>query len=267
MSATSSTATDRKQFRLFNTLRTLLRCLLVTLHILGGILMQLLLVLPLGLRWYDTHSGRWIIRKWMQILSWILGLDIEQRGQPSQGLLVANHVSWLDVMAINSLTEARFLSKADVKRWPLIGQLLALSGTLFLDRGSLSSLRKLNETLRDLIRRERTIVIFPEGTTTDGSEVLHFHGGVIQSALDNHAPVQPVALRYDNNGKLDKIAPFIGDDAFFFHLIRVVSRPRTRVVVHFLPVIDTTNTHRRQAAEEARAVIAAELQRLAKQQA
>jgi 1-acyl-sn-glycerol-3-phosphate acyltransferase len=244
-------------------LRLMLRGSLLFCHLLGGVVTELFLMLLLGPKWFDRKFGRWLIRKWMQVLNWILGLEIEQHGRPARGLMVANHISWLDVMAINSLTETRFLSKEDVKRWPFIGILVTLSGTLYLERGSLSSLRKLSTTLQELIRRQRSIVIYPEGTTTDGSQVLHFHGGLFQAALNNHAGVQPVAIRYQENGELDTVAPFIGDDAFFPHLVRILCRPRTRVSISFLPSISVVNRKRQQVADMSRHAIAAELDRLA----
>jgi 1-acyl-sn-glycerol-3-phosphate acyltransferase len=262
MSNISST-TELEQHRMLDGLRLILRGSLLFSHLLGGVVTELLLILLLGPRWFDRKFGRWLIRKWMQVLNWILGLEIEQHGRPAQGLMVANHVSWLDVMAINSLTETRFLSKADVKHWPLIGVLVSLSGTLYLERGSLSSLRKINKILQELIRRQRSIVIYPEGTTTDGSKVLHFHGGLFQAALNNHAGVQPVAIRYHEHGELDKVAPFIGDDAFFPHLVRILSRPCTCVTISFLPRINVVNRNRQQVADMSRQAIAAELNRLA----
>jgi 1-acyl-sn-glycerol-3-phosphate acyltransferase len=260
MSGTSLTKTES---RLLGSLRLVLRASFLAVHMLGGIITELLLVLCMGPRWFDRNFGRWIVRKWMQVLNHILGLDIEQCGQPAASLMAANHVSWLDVMAINALTETRFLSKADVKHWPVIGVLVTLCGTLYLERGSLSSLRRLNHSLEELLARQRSIVIYPEGTTTDGSKVLPFHGGLFQAALNRQARVQPVAIRYHENGELDQEAPYIGDDVFFPHLLRILRRPCTRVTVSFLPAVSVTNRNRQELAVMCRQAVVAELDRLA----
>lgn len=152
-------------------------------------------------------------RRWSRQLVTLLGVRIEAAGAGEvRGMAVANHISFLDIFVINALAPAAFVSKDDVRRWPLIGWLCRHTDTIFLARGSRSAAQQVRETLAEVLRRGSVIAVFPEGTTSDGSQVLPFHSALFQAAIDVGAPVTPVALRYlDGNGGRSSAPAYVGD--------------------------------------------------------
>ncbi len=127
------------------------------------------------------------------------------------GSALANHVSWLDIFAINAMLPSRFIAKAEIGKWPLLGVLVSRSGTLFIERGRRHAVAAMNKTVREHLKLGETIVVFAEGTTTDGSELLPFHSNVIAPALDVGAEIWPIAIRYTERGKRSAAAAFIDE--------------------------------------------------------
>lgn len=128
------------------------------------------------------------------------------------GLVVCNHISWLDIYVINALTPVAFVSKDDLKHWPLIGWLCAHTETIFLERGSRAAAQRARATMIGYLRAGVHVAVFPEGTTSDGACVLPFHAALLQSAIDAHMPVLPVALRYvDGDGYASRAPAYDGD--------------------------------------------------------
>ena len=139
------------------------------------------------------------IRWWAGRLLRSLGLRLRVDGswRPGAKLIVANHVSWLDIMAIHATCpEARFVSKSDVKHWPLIGRLVDSAGTLYLQREQRRDALRVVHRMAEALRAGDTVAVFPEGTTGEGERLLPFHGNLLQAAIATDTPVQPVALRY-----------------------------------------------------------------------
>jgi 1-acyl-sn-glycerol-3-phosphate acyltransferase len=196
---------------------------------------------------------------WHRGLGRCLGVEVSLWGAPLPGaLLAANHVSWLDVPVVGGVAPMRFVSKAEVRQWPLVGWLAALSGTLFLRRGAHQASLAAKDIARQLESGE-TVVIFPEGTTGDGCALGRFHARLFAAVEGCRAQVQPVAIRYGAGIAPDTTAPFIGDDTLIAHLWRVLRHPGMSVTVHFLPPLTSTDARRRQLADAARAAIAARL--------
>jgi 1-acyl-sn-glycerol-3-phosphate acyltransferase len=189
----------------------------------------------------DTRLG--LQQAWMERLGRALGIEVFVTGEPppSRALWVANHVSWLDVMALGRLRALHFVAKHDVGEWPLIGRLASASGTRFVDREGRRGLRTLVEDLAAQLDAGRSVAIFPEGTTTPGDVLLRFKPLLFQAAVLAKAPVQPVTLRYVEQGPR-RIAPYLGDDLFVSHLGRVLRCPPRRVEVHFLPRMQVPDT-------------------------
>ncbi|WP_296934059.1 1-acyl-sn-glycerol-3-phosphate acyltransferase [uncultured Marinobacter sp.] len=163
-----------------------------------------------------------------------LGLDIHQHGSPSDDtvLFVSNHISWSDIPILGSLAPIRFLSKAEVGQWPAIGWLARQAGTLFIRRGGGQARRVRNQIVENLQAGEN-VLVYPEGTTSAGLTVLPFHGLLLKAAPESRTPVQPVTIAYRRNGRPDYLAPFIGDDEFHCHLLRMLREPSARVDVVF----------------------------------
>ena len=201
-------------------------------------------------------------RRWLARSTDILGLDIIVLGKPlSQTcVMVANHVSWLDILTIGSTTDASFLSKEEISRWPLIGQLAKKSGTLFIARGQRDAMQRARDRIKQYLNNHFSVIFFPEGTTTDGHNVKKFHSPLFSVAVDTTLPVQPIAIHYPDHQHDHNRVAFIDDDAFVTHAWRLLAYPRIPVVIHFLPAINTHNKTTRQLAQLTQTSIQANLQ-------
>jgi 1-acyl-sn-glycerol-3-phosphate acyltransferase len=168
----------------------------------------------------------------------LLGVRLEVRGQPPQSgpvLLVANHISWLDILVMHAARYCRFVSKADVKRWPLIGRLATGGGTIYIQRESRRDALRVVHHMAESLARTEVVAVFPEGTTGDGLELLPFHGNLVQAAISASAPAQPVALSFlDTRTRSHSHSPsFVGDETFLGSVWRTVSGPSVTAVVHY----------------------------------
>ena len=209
-------------------IRRLWRLSLVVLHIFYGLFLATLT----GAFWqpYRPLVQR-ATRHWLRCLLGILAVRIEVSGEPLSGtvFLVSNHVSWLDIPLIGVQRPVHFLSKAEVRDWPLIGLLALAVGTLFIRRGSGESQRKSIE-IAEHLQRGRTVLVFPEGTTTDGRSVKRFLPQLFAAPALANVPIQPLALRYlDSDGQPDTSLAFIGDDEFHLHLWHMLRRDQVSV--------------------------------------
>ena len=235
------------------TARGLLRALRILLHLGWGALLAVGVACGL----YRQRPER-LTRLWMRGLVRILDLEVVQHGRAADApfLLVANHVSWLDIPVIGSRRPLRFVAKHELRDWPLLGWLAGLAGTYFIRRGA-GGARALATRVQARLEAGGAVALFPEGTTTDGRDVGHFHARLFSAALDAEVPVQPVALRYSDGADGERIAPFIGEDSFVPHLWRILRSRALRVHVHYLPAI---------AASGSRDELAARCQRLIREQ-
>ena len=229
-------------------------------HLVAGFVQTLYLRSSLGEMWHQSPRGQTVIFLWLKRLTKILGLQVHVAAPPLPvpAMVVANHISWLDIIAIGSVCPAYFLAKDDVRQWPFIGSLLARSGTKFIRRNSASAVRECNKHLCHLLRIRHNVVVFPEGTTTDGTSVGSFHSALFEVPRQAYCPVQPLAIRYLNQGKPDSIAPYINDDIFIVHLWRILGRKFTCVELNFLPPV-SSREHRRQLSQKCHAIIVSAL--------
>ncbi len=173
-------------------LRLTRRLSLTILHILLG----LALMASLYPRLAPTRQQR-LKQWWSKRLVQALGVRLASHGDvQTAGLLVGNHISWLDIFVINALAPSAFVSKDDVRDWPVFGWLSARADTIFLERGSRRAAHRASEHIQDCLRQGQRIALFPEGTTSDGHTVLPFHSALLQAAIDSAQPVQALALRY-----------------------------------------------------------------------
>ena len=150
-------------------------------------------------------------------------------------LYVSNHISWSDIPVLGQVP-LRFLSKAEVGRWPVIGWLATQAGTLFIQRGSGKAGQARDEIARTLLNGQ-SVLVFPEGTTTAGVTVLPFHSRLLHAAADAGVDIHPLSIGYLRNGHPDHLAPFIGDDEFQHHLMRMLRQPAVEVGVIAHPVV------------------------------
>lgn len=174
---------------------------------------------------------------------------------PTQpALWVCNHVSWTDIPLLGMLAPLSFLSKAEVRTWPVAGWLALKAGTLFIRRGSGDS-KLIQKQMGNHLQGNHSLVIFPEGTTTDGRSLRTFHGRLLSSAIETGVPVQPVAIQYLRGGKPDSIAPFIGDDDLLSHLRRLFINDVSHVHIQLLTPIPSQGKERAALAFEAQEAV------------
>ncbi len=209
------------------------------------------------------------IAQWAKDFLRILSVDVRTTGSAvTTGplLVVANHISWLDILVMLAVQPVRFVSKADVKYWPLIGWLATNVGTLYIERASrrdaLRVVHHIAEALREApagtpVHTASIIAVFPEGTTSDGSVVLPFHGNLVQAAISAHAPVQAVALRYQDpvTGELSLVPAYIDDDTLIRSVWRLLASPPVQAVVHFSNVQHADGRDRRVWAVDLRSEV------------
>jgi 1-acyl-sn-glycerol-3-phosphate acyltransferase len=207
---------------------------------------------------------RWVSR-WAAKLLRVLGLRLHVQGVPRPGakLFVANHVSWLDIMAINAVQTARFVSKAEVGKWPIVGRLVTAGGTLYLQRERQRDAMRVLTLMADALRAGNTLAVFPEGTTGDGQHMLAFHGNLLQSAIDAQVPVQPVALRYaDAEHAISPAPAYVGETSLVQSLWWVASAQGLQVHVSVLTAMETAHADRRALVHNVRNQIAHELRQI-----
>ena len=227
----------------------LLRTARLALHALRGLLTAALLFPFLA----PPTRGK-LIRVWSAKLLAILRIRLTIRGGvPWQGgggiLFAANHISWLDIFLLNAVHPMRFVAKSEVRGWPLAGFLAARAGTLFLDRNSRRDAGRANRDIENALREGHFVALFPEGTTTDGRQVRHFHAALLQPAIDADTPLQAVAVRYSGeNGEPDTAPAYIDNLSFGDSLRNILRRPAIQAELHFTALLTPHGRNRRELA-------------------
>jgi len=178
------------------------------------------------------------IRAWSLELLARLAIKLIVNGQSPQAgpvLLVANHISWLDIAVMHATRHCRFVSKADVHRWPVVGRLAEGAGTLFIERESHRDAMRVVHHMAEHLQQGEILAVFPEGTTGDGTTVLPFHANLLQAAIAAKAPVQPVALHFadEATGAMSFAPCYVGDDTLVQSLWRTLKTSGIAVVVSF----------------------------------
>src|SRR5450830_735071 len=195
----------------------------VLLHVLSGLLTVTLRFPRLGAEQREMQ---------------VLGIALQVQGTPvalGPALLVSNHISWLDIVVLHASRHCRFVSKSEVRRWPLIGALATAAGTLFIERASRRDAMRVVHDMSDSLKRGDVLAVFPEGTTGDGLQVLPFHANLLQAAVSAAAPVQPVALKFVTaaSGQRSLAPCYVGDDTLVGSLWRTLTSEPIVAVVHY----------------------------------
>jgi len=204
----------------------------------------------------------------MRVQAWSLqflalwGIHLRVLGQPvvaGPALLVANHISWLDILVIHAARYCRFVSKSDIRDWPMLGLLATGSGTLYIERSRRKDALRMVRDMAQAMQDGDVLAVFPEGTTSDGLSLLPFHANLIESAIAAQAPVQPLALRFvDARSGEPTLAPcYIGDDTLIASVWRTLKAPPIVAVVHFGQPQEAEGRDRRQWARELREAVQA----------
>lgn len=239
-------------------LRYLYRIPLLLWHVFVDLPVVLLLIhLPtrrLRLASGETLEHR-LIRAWQSGLMRVFGIRMRTRGRPLPGatVFVANHVSWLDIVALHSQRMMGFVAKREIAGWPLVGWLATRGETIYHQRGNTESLGGVLHEMLARLRAGRSVGVFPEGRTRGGAEVGPFHARIFLAAVEAGAPVQPVALRYGEGGRAQTAIAFAPGESFFANFLRVLGEPPRPAEAVFLDAIPPGGGEgRRRIAELAR---------------
>ncbi len=211
-----------------------------------------------GGSYVHNPRSRWLVAGFSRVFCRLLGFrQLPQGRLPDRpGLVVANHLSWLDILLLLGWLPVQFVSKAEVRDWPVIGLLAEKAGTLFLVRGDGQSAERIRQCMTESLQRGSWVAVFPEGRTHDDGRVHRFHGRLLQSALDAGRPVWPVALRFERGGLVCPEPAFRPRESLPANYLRLLFQPPTRVVLGFRPPIEPEGMDRRNLAASAQAAIA-----------
>jgi len=245
-------------------LRYLWRVPLLLLHLLVGLPLTMLLMLPPWSEWRVSERERVrevAVRTWQRTLLRVLGIRVVARGAPADGavLMVANHFSWLEITLMHSQRSVYFVAKSEIAKWPLVGMLATRAGTLFHRRGSVESLGSVQEQMIAALRAGAAVGVFPEGSVGRADAVRVFHARILQPAVATRAPIQPVALRFLRDGKLAFDLAFRPGEKFVPCFFRVLGAAASTAEVIFLAPLTDHAQGRRHLANAARAAIVAAL--------
>jgi 1-acyl-sn-glycerol-3-phosphate acyltransferase len=230
------------------------RLMRAAVHAVHG-LAVVLLVLPSAGESVRQARVQWWASKMLRLLQ----IDLQVEGQFRTGaqLVVANHISWLDIVAIHAVyPQARFVSKADVQSWPVLGRLVDAGGTLYIQREKRRDAMRVVHQMAEALAAGEVVAVFPEGTTADGHALLPFHANLLQAAIATEVPIQPVALRYsDAHHPISQAAQFVGETTLAQSLWRVAGAQRLVVRVRVLTAVSTSHADRRALALHLRQLI------------
>lgn len=202
-----------------------------------------------------------MMQNWAAGILKILRINLQCSGevpeqQVKRALLVANHVSWLDICVMMAVTPTQFVAKSEIRNWPVIGFLCKRIGTLFIERSKRSDTLRINREISDVLNAGERVCIFPEAGTSDGTQINHFHASLLQSAITAEADLYPVAIRYlDHTGNISRDAAYI-DVSLVVSLQKILKQPCIDAVVTFNEAIHTTGKNRRELARLAEHAVA-----------
>lgn len=223
------------------------------------------------LAWMSSRTPRArrerLIRAWDGKLLRIFGVHLSvdapagfERGG-ARRLYIGNHISWIDIFALQAVTAARFVAKSELARDPLVGRLIRESGTVFIERTRRADTHRINVTLCEHLRDGDIIAVFPEGSTSDGRSVNKFHANLLQAALDADAAIVPFCLRYtDVRGHYSDAPAFVGEMTLWQSLKRILRARSLHCELTLFAPLDTAGRDRRQLAHAAQALVQQRLQ-------
>ena len=215
----------------------------------------------------DSVRRHNIIRNWSREQLRLAGIEVRAIGFPADAerpvTLVANHVSWADIFALNTQRACHFIAKAELRKWPLAGHLLANVGTIFINRSDRKETHRLKRVVHELLDAGETVAVFPEGTTSKGHDVLKFHASLLEPIVASGGEVWVVAIRYfsgTTNRRTDAAA-YIGDMSLWQSLQLIHRHQPIIAELRFVEAIDCAGLTRREVAQRAEASIRALLTR------
>lgn len=190
-------------------------------------------------------------------LAWFFGMRTKVKGVPQTGavLFAANHISFLDILVLHSACAMGFVAKAEIDSWPVFASVARTGGTIFHQRGNHDSAAGVTSAMVERLKAGRAVAIFPEGGIRPGFETRVFHARMFRAAVEAGCPVQPVAVRYMRDGRIDDAVYFRGDESMGVNLLRQLARPVSIAEVEFLAPMDAMDQPRRMLAEASRSAV------------
>lgn len=187
---------------------------------------------------WESAVTRW----WMRGVLRLLGVSMRIEGSLSVGpaLIVANHISWLDIICLRSICDAAFVAKSAVRRWPVFGALAARAGTIFIRRGETNAVQLAADEITWRLAQHQSIVIFPEGTTTNGADVRRFFPRLYQAAIRTRTPIQALAFRYGDGRTPHPTVPFVDSIGLVPHLWTMLRESRIDATLTACRPIEST---------------------------
>ncbi|MEK7991936.1 MAG: lysophospholipid acyltransferase family protein [Thiotrichaceae bacterium] len=228
----------------------LIRIPLLIIHIILGFILSFLAYAPWLNPFLPKFLPPWIVTTWSRVLIMICGVRIRYHGQRAAApiLFISNHISWLDIFSLLGTFHVTFISKQEVRDWTAIGWLATRVGTLYIKRGN-NAMQVASSEMVSLLQSGQNVLLFPEGTTTDGTNVKRFFARMFQAGMDAGVDIQPIALRYTENKQISQTAPFIDDDSFAAHVWRLFAVSGITLDIHYCPVIKTAGKTRRELSD------------------
>jgi 1-acyl-sn-glycerol-3-phosphate acyltransferase len=209
-----------------------------------------------------AERKRALVGWWAGKLLRIVGVAARIEGEPpapgeAGAMIAANHVSWLDIFALQAVRPTRFVAKSEVRDWPIAGWIAERAGTLFIRRSLRRDVGRINDMVRGALDAGDCVGIFPEGMTTEGDELLKFHSSLFEPAVANRARVHPCAIRYEHaDGSLCRAMAYVGELSFMQSLGLVIRQRRVVVLIRFAPPVDAAGATRRDLAATCRVAVA-----------
>ena len=229
---------------------------LVILWIAFGVILSLFFVNKQNHCKPPSKVSDFTIKYWMKGLLFLLGAKVELHGQATSQpvLFVSNHISWLDIICYMSVKPSRFISKAEVRKWPIAGWLAYRSGTLFLQRGKDAD--KIKQQMAETLNANNQVTLFPEGTTTNGEGIRKFFPRLFSAAVEQQLTVQAARIRYfsfDSTSQTYLPAyhlAYIDDDGLLENLIKVVKEPKIKVSIEYFECLSPPHQDRNSLAKK-----------------
>ncbi len=198
-----------------------------------------------------------MISRWSLCLCRVFGVRVRPRGAVAEApaLLVANHVSWLDIQALHGVAAMSFVGKAEISRWPVLGFVARAGGTIFIERGNHASSTDAYSALSERLLSGGRVAVFPEGGIRPGDGVKLFHARLFKTAVETECAIQPVMVRYIRDGVRDPDMTFINQENMLRNMIRLLGRPLSEADLHFLPLFLPADLSRRELARRAQKAV------------
>lgn len=237
----------------------MIKTILLIIHVVSAVLQLMFFI------FLDQQQRMYLVQCWARRLLTILKIqvivhgDLQMLHSQTGYLMVANHISWLDIHVINSLKPMIFVAKSDVAQWPIFGWIAQKIGTIFIRRDKLSDLKRVIQLIQSKIHQRQAICIFPEGTSSDGRQVLEFRSNLFE--VVSHTPHQiiPLAIQYQEDGMYSDRAAFIGDMGLIDSIGRVMQSNSLVADVYLAPPIDADKSRQELAILSREAVLASKL--------